>query len=106
LPVFPAAHFAKVAKLALSGLKQGNFSRSNRRENFGHLTMSRQKTAPVADFKTAQKACRTLQLRGVRRESHRVIRSAAKTAMSHVRTSLKYPRQFLVFFDSFSEIRH
>jgi len=25
LPVFPVAHFAKVAKLALSGLKQGNF---------------------------------------------------------------------------------
>jgi len=60
LPVFPAAHFAKVAKLALSGLKQGNFHAPIAGKNFGQLTMSRRETAPVADFKTAQKACWTL----------------------------------------------
>jgi len=59
LPVFPAAHFAKVAKLALSGLKQGNFYASIVGKNFGQLTMSRRKTVPVADFETAQKTCRT-----------------------------------------------
>ena len=37
------------------------------------------------------------RLRGVRRESHRVIRSAAKTAMSHARTSLSIPDNFLFF---------
>ena len=35
LPVFPAAHFAKVARLALSGLKQGNFYAPLAGKNFG-----------------------------------------------------------------------
>jgi len=60
LPVFPAAHFAKVAKLALSGFKQGNFHAPIAGKNFGQLTMSRRKTAPVADLKITQQACRTL----------------------------------------------
>ncbi|RLB67422.1 MAG: hypothetical protein DRH04_07990, partial [Deltaproteobacteria bacterium] len=47
--------------------------------------------------------------------AHRVIRSAAKTAMSQARTSLKYSQQFLVFCtpqgdteksDSFSGVRY
>jgi len=60
LPVFPAAHFAKVAKLALSGFKQGNFYAPLAGKNFGHLTMSRRKTAPAADFRATQKTYRTL----------------------------------------------
>ena len=60
LPVFPPAHFAKIAKLALSGLKQGNFYVPLAGKNFGHLTISRRKTAPDADFGTAQKTYRTL----------------------------------------------
>jgi len=41
LPAFPTAHDAKIAKLVLIGLKQGNFLRSICREKQRQLTMSR-----------------------------------------------------------------
>ena len=46
-------------------------------------------------------AAHRVPLRGVRRESHRVIRSAVKTAMSHARTSLSIPDNFLFFLTAF-----
>jgi len=60
-------------------------------------------------------AAHRVPLRGVRRESHRVIRSAANTAMNQARTSGMYSRQFFVFYtpqggteksDSLSGVRH
>jgi len=38
----------------------GNFYAPLAGKNFGHLTMSRRKTAPAADFRTTQKTYRTL----------------------------------------------
>jgi len=60
LPAFPTTHDAKIAKLALPGLKQGNFYALFAGKNNGLPSRCRAETAPINDIIETQKAYRTL----------------------------------------------